>query len=200
MHFWETKKWLSSTSTLCWVKLRFSIHVNISSSSEVGSQSCITNGPQVLVLRPHFECQGRRPNNHRQEAQVKHHIRHIEKLRIGKPLRIWTPESLYILSESIRLSTECRKDRRSQCYSISSDRERTADTRVRGTCTTFCGLGLKYSWFASCNPLFFYYSYVHTRLGSFLPPAPTPSLTTHSAPSLSPHPLNTQQKLFCPYF
>jgi hypothetical protein len=33
---------------------------------------------------------------------------------------------------------------------------------------------------------FFYYSYVHTRLGSFLPPAPTPSLTTHSAPSLSP--------------
>jgi hypothetical protein len=33
----------------------------------------------------------------------------------------------------------------------------------------------------------FYYSYVHTRLGSFLPPAPTPSLTTHSAPSLSPH-------------
>jgi hypothetical protein len=45
---------------------------------------------------------------------------------------------------------------------------------------------------------FFYYSYVHTRLGSFLPPAPTPSLTTHSAPSLSPP--NTQQKLFCPYF
>jgi hypothetical protein len=41
----------------------------------------------------------------------------------------------------------------------------------------------------------FYYSYVHTRLGSFLPPAPTPSLTTHSLP----HPLNTQQKLFCPY-
>jgi hypothetical protein len=33
---------------------------------------------------------------------------------------------------------------------------------------------------------FFFYSYVHTRLGSFLPPAPTPSLTTHSAPSLSP--------------
>jgi hypothetical protein len=24
-------------------------------------------------------------------------------------------------------------------------------------------------------PFFFYYSYVHTRLGSFLPPAPTPS-------------------------
>jgi hypothetical protein len=34
--------------------------------------------------------------------------------------------------------------------------------------------------------LLFYYSYVHTMLGSFLPPAPTPSLTTHSAPSLSP--------------
>jgi hypothetical protein len=47
--------------------------------------------------------------------------------------------------------------------------------------------------------LLFYYSYVHTMLGSFLPPAPTPFLTTHSAPSLSPHPLNTQQKLFCPY-
>jgi hypothetical protein len=31
--------------------------------------------------------------------------------------------------------------------------------------------------------LFIYYSYVHTRLGSFLPPAPTPSLTTHSTPS-----------------
>jgi hypothetical protein len=37
---------------------------------------------------------------------------------------------------------------------------------------------------------FFYYSYVHTRLGSFLPTAPTPSLS----------PPNTQQKLFCPYF
>jgi hypothetical protein len=33
-----------------------------------------------------------------------------------------------------------------------------------------------------------FYSYVHIRLGSFLPPAPTPSLTTHSAPSLSPTP------------
>jgi hypothetical protein len=33
---------------------------------------------------------------------------------------------------------------------------------------------------------FFYYSYVHTGLGSFLPPAPTPSLTTHSTPSLAP--------------
>jgi hypothetical protein len=32
---------------------------------------------------------------------------------------------------------------------------------------------------------YYYYSYVHTRLGSFLPPAPTPSLTTHSTPSLS---------------
>jgi hypothetical protein len=27
---------------------------------------------------------------------------------------------------------------------------------------------------------------VHTRLGSFLPPAPTPSLPTHSTPSRSP--------------
>jgi hypothetical protein len=37
-----------------------------------------------------------------------------------------------------------------------------------------------------CYSFFFFYSYVHTRLGSFLPPAPTPSLTTHSTPSLSP--------------
>jgi hypothetical protein len=36
--------------------------------------------------------------------------------------------------------------------------------------------------------LFIYYSYVHIMLGSFLPPAPTPSLTTHSVPSLSPPP------------
>jgi hypothetical protein len=36
--------------------------------------------------------------------------------------------------------------------------------------------------------LLFYYSYVHTRLGSFLPPAHTPSLTTHSTSSLSPPP------------
>jgi hypothetical protein len=34
--------------------------------------------------------------------------------------------------------------------------------------------------------LLFYCSYVHTRLGSFLPPAPTHSLTTHSTPSLFP--------------
>jgi hypothetical protein len=40
-------------------------------------------------------------------------------------------------------------------------------------------------------------------LGSFLPPAPTPSLTTHSAPSLSPLPpqdlaemISAGQKLF----
>jgi hypothetical protein len=36
------------------------------------------------------------------------------------------------------------------------------------------------------NYLFIYYSYVHTMLGSFLLPASTPSLTTHSASSLSP--------------
>jgi hypothetical protein len=46
--------------------------------------------------------------------------------------------------------------------------------------------------FRSPQFFFFYYSYVHTRLGSSLPPAPTPSL--------SHHPLNPQQKLFCPYF
>jgi hypothetical protein len=37
--------------------------------------------------------------------------------------------------------------------------------------------------------LLFYYSYMHTRLGSFLPPAPTHSLTTLSVPSLSPQPM-----------
>jgi hypothetical protein len=62
--------------------------------------------------------------------------------------------------------------------------------------------------------IYLYYSYVHTMLGSFLPPAATPSLTTYPAPSLSPpppplpptlhppsphHPLDTRQKLFCPY-
>jgi hypothetical protein len=39
------------------------------------------------------------------------------------------------------------------------------------------------------NFLLFYYSYVHTMLGSFLPPDPTPSLTTHYTPSLSSTPL-----------
>jgi hypothetical protein len=38
--------------------------------------------------------------------------------------------------------------------------------------------------------LLFYYSYVYTRLGSFLPPAPSPSLTTHSTPSFSPLKVN----------
>jgi hypothetical protein len=37
------------------------------------------------------------------------------------------------------------------------------------------------------------------RLESFLPLAPTPSFTTHATPYLSSHPLNTRQKLFCPY-
>jgi hypothetical protein len=46
---------------------------------------------------------------------------------------------------------------------------------------------------------FFYYSYVHTRLGSFLPPAPTPSLTTHPPPPSPLTPLNTQEKLLCPF-
>jgi hypothetical protein len=45
---------------------------------------------------------------------------------------------------------------------------------------------IKVFFFVFVFSFFFYYSYVHTRLGSFLPPAPTPSLTTHSAPSLSP--------------
>jgi hypothetical protein len=36
------------------------------------------------------------------------------------------------------------------------------------------------------NFLFIYCSYVHTMIGSFLPPAPTPSLRTRPTPSLSP--------------
>jgi hypothetical protein len=46
----------------------------------------------------------------------------------------------------------------------------------------------------------FYYSYVHTRLGSFLPPAPTPSLTTHSAPSLSTLPPQYLAETILPLF
>jgi hypothetical protein len=54
-----------------------------------------------------------------------------------------------------------------------------------------------------CTTFFFfsfYYSYVHTRLGSFLPPAPTPSLTTHSAPSLSPSPPQYPAETILPFF
>jgi hypothetical protein len=47
---------------------------------------------------------------------------------------------------------------------------------------------------------FFYYAYVHTRLGSFLLPAPTPSLTTHSAPSLSPPPPQYPADTILPLF
>jgi hypothetical protein len=47
---------------------------------------------------------------------------------------------------------------------------------------------------------FFFYSYVHTRLGSFLPPAPTPSLTTHKAPSLSPQPPQYPAETILPLF
>jgi hypothetical protein len=47
---------------------------------------------------------------------------------------------------------------------------------------------------------FFFYSYVHTRLGSFLPPAPTPSLTTHSAPSLFPPPPQYPAETILPLF
>jgi hypothetical protein len=46
----------------------------------------------------------------------------------------------------------------------------------------------------------FYYSYVHTRLGSFLPPAPTSSLTTYSAPSLSLLPLQYPAEIILPLF
>jgi hypothetical protein len=47
---------------------------------------------------------------------------------------------------------------------------------------------------------FFYYSYVHTRLGSFLPPAPTPSLTTHSTPSHFPPPPQYPAETILPLF
>jgi hypothetical protein len=47
---------------------------------------------------------------------------------------------------------------------------------------------------------FYYYSYVHTRLGSFLPSAPTPSLTTHSAPSLSTLPPQYPAETILPLF
>jgi hypothetical protein len=44
-------------------------------------------------------------------------------------------------------------------------------------------------WYLVLAFFFFYYSYVHTTLGSFLPHAPNPSITTHPTPSLSPpHP------------
>jgi hypothetical protein len=44
---------------------------------------------------------------------------------------------------------------------------------------------------------FLFYSYVHIMLGSFLPlPHPLPYPPSPLSP---PHPLDTQQKLFCPY-
>jgi hypothetical protein len=48
--------------------------------------------------------------------------------------------------------------------------------------------------------IFFYYSYVHTRLGSFLNPASTPSLATHSAASLSPPPPQYPAETIWPLF
>jgi hypothetical protein len=46
----------------------------------------------------------------------------------------------------------------------------------------------------------FYYSYVHTRLGTFLPLAPTPSLTTHSTTSLSLLPPKYPAETILPLF
>jgi hypothetical protein len=48
-------------------------------------------------------------------------------------------------------------------------------------------------WGGNC---FFFNSYVHTMLGSFLPPPPPLPPHPHS---LSPLSLDTRQKLFCPY-
>jgi hypothetical protein len=47
--------------------------------------------------------------------------------------------------------------------------------------------------------LFFFIKPCAYKAWVISPPAPTSSLTTHSTPPSSPHPLNTQQKLFCPY-
>jgi hypothetical protein len=44
--------------------------------------------------------------------------------------------------------------------------------------------------------LLFYYSYVHTMLGSFLPLAATPSLTTYTDPSLPPTPSMPSRNYF----
>jgi hypothetical protein len=41
---------------------------------------------------------------------------------------------------------------------------------------------------------------VHTRIGSFLPTAPTPSLTTHSTPLLSPAPPQYPAETILPLF
>jgi hypothetical protein len=63
-------------------------------------------------------------------------------------------------------------------------------------------LGFSYMPYTKhCGVFLFFLLFICAyKLGSFLLPAPTPSLTTHSTPFLSPpHPLNTQQKLFCPY-
>jgi hypothetical protein len=45
----------------------------------------------------------------------------------------------------------------------------------------------------------FFYSYLHTMFGSFLPPSPTLTLTRPPSPPFPPDPLATHQKLFCPY-
>jgi hypothetical protein len=54
--------------------------------------------------------------------------------------------------------------------------------------------------FTTYSFFYYYYSYVHTRLGSFLSPAPAPSLTTHSAPSLFPLPPQYPAETILPLF
>jgi hypothetical protein len=98
-------------------------------------------------------------------------------------------------TDSCFFETERKKMRTPLSLSLLQDQER--DEILAKPPTVACSLNITLL-FIFIFIFFFYYSYVHTRLGSFLPPAPTPSLTTHSAPSLCP-PLNTQQKLFCPY-
>jgi hypothetical protein len=69
-----------------------------------------------------------------------------------------------------------------------------------GSSPLFCGVCLPQPLFFLFYFILFYYSYVHTKLGSFLPPACTPSLTTHSAPSLSPPPPQYPAETILPLF
>jgi hypothetical protein len=77
------------------------------------------------------------------------------------------------------------KTLRSQHYSILNALEKNNLSSLSFASIIYlcnCGIVCSILFFS----FFFYYSYVHTRLGSFLPPATTPSLTTHSTPSRSP--------------
>jgi hypothetical protein len=75
--------------------------------------------------------------------------------------------------------------------SVSPEHSQLSDTLSTLRCVTHVHIYLSPSRHAilSFVILLFYYSYVDTTLGSFLPPATIPSFTTHSATSLfSPPP------------